>query len=154
MAFSEPTKNAAFKRSGGQCECRRSTHPHGANRCPTKVSQHGARYHHITSQEAGGSNSPGNCQVLCVTCHELTRPYGSQLRNDRFPAIKAITSIQDTILVGFRLTGVEAGRYSGLIVRPVWISAIYRCLSVSARRKAGPYGRSADASGATIREGG
>ena len=76
MAFSESTKNEAFGNSGGRCECRRTTHNHPHIRCPVTVTRYGAEYHHITSQDAGGSDGLSNCEVLCVKCHQATRSYG------------------------------------------------------------------------------
>jgi 5-methylcytosine-specific restriction endonuclease McrA len=75
MAFSESTKDAAFKRSGGQCECRRTSHGHNG-RCKTTITRHGAEYHHITSVAAGGSDGISNCEALCITCHKKTGSYG------------------------------------------------------------------------------
>ena len=55
MAFSESTKDSAFRRSGGHCECRRKTHNH-PGRCPTNVTRHSAEYHHRLSADAGGGD--------------------------------------------------------------------------------------------------
>jgi len=77
MVFSEATKDRAFKRSGGQCECRRTTHNHNAKRCQRIITRHGADYHHVTPQNAAGSDGLGNCEVLCVTCHMMARFHGS-----------------------------------------------------------------------------
>lgn len=76
MAFSESVKDAAFRRSGGQCECRRTTHGH-SGRCQTKITRYSAEYHHVVSQNAGGSDGLENCEALCVTCHTKTGSYGS-----------------------------------------------------------------------------
>ncbi len=76
MAFSESIKDLAFARSSGRCECRRTTHNHSHGRCSVTVTRHGAEYHHITSQAAGGSDSLSNCEVLCVECHQATDSYG------------------------------------------------------------------------------
>ena len=75
MAFSESVKDAAFRRSGGQCECRRTTHRR-IGRCGTNITRYGAEYHHIVSQNAGGSDGLDNCEALCVTCHQQTKSYG------------------------------------------------------------------------------
>jgi hypothetical protein len=71
MAFSESTKDAAFKRSGGRCECRRGSHTHWptGGRCHEIITRYGAVYHHITSIVADGSDGLGNCQALCVDCY-------------------------------------------------------------------------------------
>ena len=65
MAFSDTTKDQAFRRSGGRCE-----------NCGTSVTRHGAEYHHKHSVAAGGHDGLSNCQVLCVSCHRNTRTYG------------------------------------------------------------------------------
>ena len=76
MGFSEKTKDEAFRRSRGKCECGRSTHSHGDSRCSVTVTRYSAEYHHVMPQDAGGYDGVGNCEVLCVTCNPLTRPYG------------------------------------------------------------------------------
>jgi 5-methylcytosine-specific restriction protein A len=77
MAFSESVKDAAFRRSGGQCECKRTSHSsHWWGRCSTAITRHGAEYHHIISQDAGGSDGLENCEALCVPCHKATGSYG------------------------------------------------------------------------------
>lgn len=76
MAFPEPVKDAAFQRSGGQCECRRSaTHSHN-QRCTARITRYGAEYHHVTAQSVGGHDGLSNCEVLCVPCHKGTDSYG------------------------------------------------------------------------------
>lgn len=75
MPFSDNVKDQAFRRSGGQCECRRSTHGH-LGRCPTKISRHGAEYHHVVADSAGGADTLSNCEALCVSCHRKTQSYG------------------------------------------------------------------------------
>lgn len=75
MAFTESTKDAAFARSGGQCECERTTHGH-VGRCPTKVTGHGAQYHHKVAADSGGDDSLSNCEVLDTDCHQKTQTYG------------------------------------------------------------------------------
>jgi 5-methylcytosine-specific restriction endonuclease McrA len=77
MAFSDAIKDRAFQRSGGQCECNRKTHNnHPGSKCHTSITRHGAQYHHILSQDAGGSDGLENCEALCAACHLLTRSYG------------------------------------------------------------------------------
>lgn len=77
MAFSESVKDDAFKRSGGRCECKRQSHTHhGAGRCNNTITRHGAEYHHVVSQLAGGADTLANCEALCITCHKLTGSYG------------------------------------------------------------------------------
>lgn len=76
MAFSDAVKDAAFKNSGGQCECVRTSHNHPFRRCSAKVTRHSAEYHHKTADAAGGPDTLANCEVLCVTCHRNTASYG------------------------------------------------------------------------------
>ncbi len=76
MAFSESVKDAAFKRSGGHCECNRSSHTNHTIRCSTTITRHGAEYHHVKSQDAGGPDTLDNCEALCKTCHQQTKSYG------------------------------------------------------------------------------
>jgi 5-methylcytosine-specific restriction endonuclease McrA len=77
LAFSEATKDAAYARSGGRCECTRKDGLHqGYPRCPTRVTRHGAQYHHKTAESVGGSDSLANCEVLCLSCHRATDSYG------------------------------------------------------------------------------
>ena len=65
MAFSEETKKQALKDAGYKCE-----------KCGTSLSMSTAEAHHKTSVDAGGSDAPSNCQILCHNCHVATRTYG------------------------------------------------------------------------------
>jgi 5-methylcytosine-specific restriction endonuclease McrA len=77
MAFLDTTKDQAFARSGGQCECKRLLHGHGGSlRCPIKPTRWSAEYHHLTAVSAGGNDGLSNCQVLCHECHVGTDSYG------------------------------------------------------------------------------
>jgi 5-methylcytosine-specific restriction endonuclease McrA len=82
MAFSEGTKDEAYKRSGGRCECTRDhpgrpEAPHHGGRCPRTFSRSsGWEAHHITSVAARGTDALSNLEVLCTTCHQLTATYG------------------------------------------------------------------------------
>jgi 5-methylcytosine-specific restriction endonuclease McrA len=76
MAFSEATKQAAFTRAGGQCECRRQAcTEHTTVRCQTKLTGQW-HAHHVTAEASGGSDSLSNCQALCIPCHKQTPTYG------------------------------------------------------------------------------
>ena len=83
MAFSEKTKDEAYKRSGGRCECTRQhlgakDAPHYGGRCPKTFTRHGSWHaHHKVAVASGGSDNLSNCEVLCVKCHELTKTYGN-----------------------------------------------------------------------------
>lgn len=72
MAFSDSTKDDAFARSGGRCECARSSHSHSGRRCTRPVTRTSAQYNHRHAQSLGGIDGLSNCEVLCVTCHQLT----------------------------------------------------------------------------------
>ncbi|MHC4072779.1 MAG: HNH endonuclease [Planctomycetota bacterium] len=76
MAFTDSVKDSAFRRSGGQCECKRTTHGH-IGRCLSIITRHVAEYHHVVSEAAGGSDGLENCEALCVTCHQKTKSYGA-----------------------------------------------------------------------------
>lgn len=82
MAFSQDVINAAWKRAGGKCECRRTTCPHHNSRCDRSLDPQnkaeGKKWHahHIVSVSAGGSDGLQNCQILCIPCHKETRSYG------------------------------------------------------------------------------
>ncbi|MCD6296559.1 MAG: HNH endonuclease [Deltaproteobacteria bacterium] len=80
MAFSESVVKQAWDRSGGRCECTRSTCGH-YSRCNKELlwasrgveSSYGWEAHHIT---AGGPDTVSNCEILCQSCHKNTRTYG------------------------------------------------------------------------------
>lgn len=79
MSFSETVKDAALKRSGGRCECRRVRHKWhtGKQRCKKTVTPRTAQFHHVTAQSAPSSHDGlSNCEVLCRECHEGTASYG------------------------------------------------------------------------------
>jgi len=67
MEFPDSVKDAAFRRSGGQCECKRASHNH-SGRCNTTVTRYSAEFNHIPVDPKTGANSLANCEVLCVTC--------------------------------------------------------------------------------------
>lgn len=83
MAFSADTHAKAFKRSGGQCECTRQHAgmvgaPHHGGRCPKRLTGNQDWHaHHKTAVKSGGTDDLGNCEVLCIPCHQLTETYGS-----------------------------------------------------------------------------
>jgi len=67
MEFPDSVKDAAFRRSGGQCECTRSSCGH-VGRCNTTITRYSAEYNHIPVDPRIGSNTLANCEVLCVKC--------------------------------------------------------------------------------------
>jgi 5-methylcytosine-specific restriction endonuclease McrA len=76
MAFSQITKDQAYARSGGRCECRRKSHNHLFDRCATPLTRNSGEYHHITAVSVGGSDALSNCEYLCQSCHKRTDSYG------------------------------------------------------------------------------
>jgi len=74
MAFSEETKNQAWRRAGGKCECTLKTCSHHTGRCNSSLSKWHA--HHKVAVASGGDDTLSNCGALCVRCHENTRTYG------------------------------------------------------------------------------
>ena len=78
MAFSDEIIAAAWKRSGGKCECRRKLHNHPYTRCSKSLvwgnqgrEGRGAwEAHHVSNT---GGDGPSNCEILCwEPCHRLT----------------------------------------------------------------------------------
>ena len=79
MAFSEDTVKQAFARSGGRCECTRSSHPSHTGRCPETFTygERGTKWeaHHRVAVSSGGDDSLANCEILCTKfCHPQVRP--------------------------------------------------------------------------------
>jgi hypothetical protein len=78
MAFNQATKDAAFTRAGGQCECSRmSCTVHKTYRCITKLTAGRWHAHHRTAVASGGDDTLSNCEALCIPCHEQTQTYGA-----------------------------------------------------------------------------
>ena len=77
MGFPIEVVEAAWKRAGGRCECRRKTHEHYYGRCNKElVWENRGREgrgkweaHHIVS---GGPDTLSNCEILCWDCHSRT----------------------------------------------------------------------------------
>jgi len=80
VEFSDAVIQAAWRRCGGQCECKRISHNHGY-RCPQKLNWNlrgselpgGWEAHHVNSN---GDGSLSNCEILCQWCHKHTESYG------------------------------------------------------------------------------
>jgi len=82
MGFPSSVVEAAWKRSGGLCECRRERHTYHTGRCNKQLGwenrgKDGYRgcweAHHIN---AGGPDTLSNCEILCCQCHKDTGSYG------------------------------------------------------------------------------
>lgn len=77
MPFPDAVQDQAFRRSGAQCECRRTAHPeHRVARCATRLTRESVDFHHVAAVDKGGSDGLSNCEVLCRPCHRLTDSYG------------------------------------------------------------------------------
>ncbi len=78
VEFSEATRQDAYRRCGGRCECDRKEHKHVFGRCTSwflwPINR--PEYHHVTAREVGGTGELSNCQVLCNWCHTRTESYG------------------------------------------------------------------------------
>lgn len=84
MAFPEDVVLKAWRRSGGRCECKNTTHGH-SGRCPKQLDWDtrgeeempgGWEAHRIVSIERRGSDTLSNCKILCCDCHKKTQTYG------------------------------------------------------------------------------
>ncbi len=81
MAFSSDVINQAWQRSGGKCECRRTSHGHSYVRCNKELvfdnrgrEGRGAwEAHHVNSN---GSDTLSNCEIICWDCHKKTGSFG------------------------------------------------------------------------------
>ena len=72
MAFHEDTKQAAYERADGRCEClRQSCSAHFGGRCG-RLLMAGWHAHHVRAPSEGGSDELDNCEALCIPCHEAT----------------------------------------------------------------------------------
>ena len=81
MSFTNQTKEEAFTRSGGQCECRKLCPHHtlyvdlvDGERTPVEgrcqnMLRNGWDVRHITAVALGGDDSLLNCVVLCPQCY-------------------------------------------------------------------------------------
>ena len=77
MPFSDLTKQLAFARSGGRCECQRILcSEHVLKSCGKNLTMATAEFHHKHAQSQGGSDALSNCEVLCHACHVNTASYG------------------------------------------------------------------------------
>lgn len=76
MEFPDSVKDAAFRRSGGQCECTSDMHSH-TGRCKTTLTRNSAQYKGVPVNPRVRADTLVNCEVLCVTCHKDSPSYGS-----------------------------------------------------------------------------
>ena len=107
MAFSDQIKLQRYSRANGRCECVRHACGH-LGRCVEYLAQPvrnpdpvppyttsvlsqmlfgrigafsypGFQFHHVVSQVAGGSDSLANSEFVCISCHQNTRSFGTNL---------------------------------------------------------------------------
>ena len=76
MPFSEETKQQAYRRAGGKCECTRQCSHHLGRRCNAPLTTGNWEAHHVTAESVGGSDGLSNCEALCVRCHKNTESFG------------------------------------------------------------------------------
>lgn len=74
----EDVRHSVYVRSGGRCECSRSTckHPRvtGGTRCTRTFTEKGNWELHRVNSNLEYTLS--NCEALCVDCHKQTASYG------------------------------------------------------------------------------
>lgn len=83
--FPDSVVNQAWLRSGGICECTRTTHSwHPGGRCSQKLRYNdrgrrtgfGWEAHHKVAEKHGGQDILSNCEILCLGCHKATKTFG------------------------------------------------------------------------------
>jgi hypothetical protein len=72
MAFPEPLIQAAWRRSGGQCECTSDGHGHG-KRCGTRLlstlqAAEGGAGRTASRRASWGTDVLANCEIRCTRC--------------------------------------------------------------------------------------
>lgn len=74
MAFPQSVIDAAWKRSGGYCECERKTHdkPCGKRLAYKNRGREGQGKWEGHHKWAGGPDTLSNCEILCWDCHKAT----------------------------------------------------------------------------------
>jgi hypothetical protein len=81
MAFSDETIKQAWQKSGGRCECKRSSHDHLVFSCSNELifenrGREGSgtwEAHHINSMDG---DSLSNCEILCWSCLKKAQSLG------------------------------------------------------------------------------
>jgi hypothetical protein len=77
MAIQDDIVRKAWERASGQCECEKRTHPHFYVPCAKPLvwenrGKKGWGGWQIKLVEPTGAESVTNCEVVCMTCYELT----------------------------------------------------------------------------------
>jgi HNH endonuclease len=83
--FPESVVTDAFKECKGKCQCKRDKcdEGHGKSGCLNTFDWNDRgnddddwNAHHWRARSEGGTNSPDNCEIVCVPCHQSTDSYG------------------------------------------------------------------------------
>jgi len=77
MAFPESVVEAAWRRAGGRCECRRRSHNHSYVRCNKQLvwdnrGREGRGKWEAHHRNRTGGDTLSNCEILCWDCHTAT----------------------------------------------------------------------------------
>ncbi len=76
MAFPESVIDQAWERSGGVCECWRTSHghasPHGKQLVKGNPGREGPGAWEAHHTDSKGLDILSNCEILCWDCHEKT----------------------------------------------------------------------------------
>lgn len=76
MAFPDSVIEQVIARSGGKCECTRTSCAHHTGRCSKTLTNLNWHAHHKTAIASGGGDTLSNCEALCIPCHTNTQTYG------------------------------------------------------------------------------
>ena len=74
MGQQDRIRDAAYKRSGGQCECARAGHGH-FGRCASTITRQSAQFK--LKERADREPIPSDLEVLCVFCFRQSAAQGS-----------------------------------------------------------------------------
>lgn len=75
MPFSDDVISQAWNRSGGKCECERTTYHLSRCNKPLNFTRRGVESLdgwealHTVPEEKGGSNTLANCEIVCIFCY-------------------------------------------------------------------------------------
>ncbi len=74
MAFPESVIKQVWDRSGGKCECTRTSCWH-IGRCSDILTANNWQANHKTAVAEGGADTLSNCEALCIKCYKYTGSY-------------------------------------------------------------------------------
>lgn len=114
--FSNPTKRAAYARSGGKCECHLMPHVFETF-CGLPLGDGNVRYEHIDCDALSHDNSLENCAVLTIACWRY--------KTDKYdkPTIAKSNRVRDRArgikrskrpMPGGKLSGLKKTFYNGV----------------------------------------